>query len=243
MIKIFRHIRRTLINENRMGKYFKYAIGEILLVVIGILIALQINTWNNQRLNAKKEITLLHEIKENLNEDLQNIDVILSKNALKLTTIDSAFYFLSIKKGKEFSNLMPIITNYDLFTSTSVAFDNMVSSGNIDLLYSDELRKEISRHYSTDILDGVQDQLVVTTQDFLREMAPKMINTEMMKAVTNLDFEVKSATEITIYNDPYVLSHLFVIKNKTIEHNRALDKVINKINPLVTEIEKYINQK
>ena len=138
---------------------------------------------------------------------------------------------------------MPIITNYDLFTSTSVAFDNMVSSGNIDLLYSDELRKEISRHYSTDILDGVQDQLVVTTQDFLREMAPKMINTEMMKAVTNLDFEVKSATEITIYNDPYVLSHLFVIKNKTIENNRALDKVINKINPLVTEIEKYINQK
>ena len=46
MIKFFRHIRQTLINDNKMGKYFKYAIGEILLVVIGILIALQINNWN-----------------------------------------------------------------------------------------------------------------------------------------------------------------------------------------------------
>ena len=49
MIKFFRHIRRSLIQENKMGKYFKYAIGEILLVVIGILIALQFNNWNEQR--------------------------------------------------------------------------------------------------------------------------------------------------------------------------------------------------
>ena len=46
MIKFFRHIRKSLLEENKMGKYFKYAIGEIILVVIGILIALQINNWN-----------------------------------------------------------------------------------------------------------------------------------------------------------------------------------------------------
>jgi hypothetical protein len=47
MIKFFRHIRRSLLEQNKMGKYFKYAIGEILLVVIGILIALSINNWND----------------------------------------------------------------------------------------------------------------------------------------------------------------------------------------------------
>lgn len=50
MIKFFRHIRRSHINQNQMGKYFKYAIGEILLVVIGILIALQINNINENKI-------------------------------------------------------------------------------------------------------------------------------------------------------------------------------------------------
>ena len=48
MIKFFRKIRQNLLMENKTGKYFKYAIGEIVLVVIGILIALQINTWNQK---------------------------------------------------------------------------------------------------------------------------------------------------------------------------------------------------
>ena len=49
MIKFFKHIRKSLLMENKTSKYFKYAFGEILLVVIGILIALQINNWNEKR--------------------------------------------------------------------------------------------------------------------------------------------------------------------------------------------------
>ena len=49
MIKFFRHIRKSLLEKNLMGKYFKYAVGEIILVVIGILIALQFNNWNEAR--------------------------------------------------------------------------------------------------------------------------------------------------------------------------------------------------
>jgi len=57
MIKFFRQIRKTLISENKTGKYFKYAIGEILLVVIGILIAFSINTWNQNRINKITNLT------------------------------------------------------------------------------------------------------------------------------------------------------------------------------------------
>ena len=49
MIKFFRHIRQQLLGEGKTGKYLKYAIGEIFLVVIGILLALQINNWNETR--------------------------------------------------------------------------------------------------------------------------------------------------------------------------------------------------
>ncbi|WP_053971572.1 DUF6090 family protein [Mangrovimonas sp. ST2L15] len=53
MIKLFRNIRKTLLYQGRTGKYMKYAIGEIILVVIGILIALQVNNWNESRKNNK----------------------------------------------------------------------------------------------------------------------------------------------------------------------------------------------
>ena len=49
MIKFFRHIRQSMINQNKTKKYLLYAIGEIILVVIGILIAIQINKWNENR--------------------------------------------------------------------------------------------------------------------------------------------------------------------------------------------------
>ncbi|MCA0133814.1 DUF6090 family protein [Winogradskyella alexanderae] len=66
MIKFFRKIRQDLLMENKTGKYFKYAIGEIILVVIGILIALQINNWNENR-------KLQHEINTYLNQKLENL--------------------------------------------------------------------------------------------------------------------------------------------------------------------------
>jgi hypothetical protein len=54
MIKLFRKIRYDLMAKNKTGKYFKYAIGEIVLVVIGIIIALQINNWNENRKKLKE---------------------------------------------------------------------------------------------------------------------------------------------------------------------------------------------
>ena len=66
MIKFFRKIRLELMNQNKMGKYFKYAIGEIILVVIGILIALQINNWNEDKNLQNKEQALLIKLKEDL---------------------------------------------------------------------------------------------------------------------------------------------------------------------------------
>jgi sensor domain CHASE-containing protein len=70
MIKFFRNIRKNFLIENKTSKYFKYAIGEIVLVVIGILIALQINTWNENSKQNKLELEALKNLKEDFNYNL-----------------------------------------------------------------------------------------------------------------------------------------------------------------------------
>ena len=63
MIKLFRKIRYDLMNQNKTSKYFKYAIGEILLVVIGILIAIQLNEWRHENSNTKQKQIVLKSLK------------------------------------------------------------------------------------------------------------------------------------------------------------------------------------
>jgi hypothetical protein len=69
MIKFFRRIRKKLLVEGKIGNYFKYAIGEIILVVIGILIALQINNWNEKRKNYARLITNIKTIAKDISSD------------------------------------------------------------------------------------------------------------------------------------------------------------------------------
>ena len=73
MIPFFRKIRKKMADDNRPLKYMRYAIGEIVLVVIGILIALQINTWNEQRKTNLLETKTLKEIRTNLMFDLDGL--------------------------------------------------------------------------------------------------------------------------------------------------------------------------
>ena len=94
MIKFFRHIRQSLIKDNKMGKYFKYAIGEILLVMVGILLALQVNNWNERKKNEATLTQFLMDFKEELSlnirdfkHEVKRIDKqIAQKNTILLNT-------------------------------------------------------------------------------------------------------------------------------------------------------------
>ena len=73
MLKFFRRIRQKLIAEGKLKRYIIYAIGEIVLVVVGILIALQVNNWNEFRKSKKKEISIYKEIQSELGETNKDI--------------------------------------------------------------------------------------------------------------------------------------------------------------------------
>ncbi|WP_411895926.1 DUF6090 family protein [Winogradskyella sp. A2] len=89
MIKFFRKIRQNLLSEGKTGKYLKYAIGEIILVMIGILLALQVNNWNENRKLADSEKLLLKELLNDLEFSKSEIVTALSGNKYLLSKYKS----------------------------------------------------------------------------------------------------------------------------------------------------------
>ena len=142
MIKFFRQIRQQMIKENKVTKYALYAIGEILLVVIGILIALQINNWNQKKSDIKKEKYLVNEMLQEFKNDSIELQAFI-----RLTNV-------KVKYGKIVKGyLQGITTNKDtifphlfyngktlLFDSFSPTYDEIVSSGQLNIIRNDSLK-------------------------------------------------------------------------------------------------------
>jgi hypothetical protein len=87
-MKIFRNIRQKLAAENSVAKYLRYAIGEIFLVVIGILIALQVNNWNELRKQNVADTEFLKGVKKDLIQDRQYIKLVLKEMDSKIEAFD-----------------------------------------------------------------------------------------------------------------------------------------------------------
>ena len=161
MLKFFRRIRHSLIGKGSTSKYMKYAIGEILLVVIGILIALQVNEWNQKRLDRIEEKVIL----TNLKEDFQKaIEEFVFLNSLRNDIISAATKITSI----EVSNLDEYSSEYidSLFSKTlygptfnnkSGSLEVLLTSGKINLIRNQELRKTLVE-WPGDVEDMIEDE-------------------------------------------------------------------------------------
>ena len=149
MIKFFRHIRKTLLEQNKMGKYFKYAIGEIILVVIGILIALQINNWNEKRKNKITENEYYCQLLADLNLDFNRLEILESKSK-EVQKLGNQFLLDLDSQTKSLDYLLNSyvqIIRYDDFIPTQIAFQDLLSSGNINLLKDKALKNQIILYY------------------------------------------------------------------------------------------------
>jgi hypothetical protein len=137
--------------KNKTGKYLKYAIGEIILVVIGILVALSINNWNELRKRDLLETFVLKELKKNLTDDIYDMDlnIDLHKKAIVSSKIISKVIESQLpfhdSLASHFSKI-PIVPN---FLETRTAYDNMKSAGT-SLIKTDSLRDKIIALYERD---------------------------------------------------------------------------------------------
>ncbi|OZV68046.1 DUF6090 family protein [Winogradskyella aurantia] len=154
MIKFFRHIRKSLLMENKASKYFKYAIGEIVLVVIGILIALSLNTWNTQRLNTNRNQELLVKLSKELDLNIERARGLDStsetsgfSNRYKFT--DSLYSLLRHNMAIDHLDYMVSTSIFyiNTFNLNSSIFQELKNTGSLYSIGSDSLVTEIQKYY------------------------------------------------------------------------------------------------
>jgi len=133
MIRFFRKIRQHLLTENKFSKYLIYAIGEIILVVIGILIALQINTWNDKRIQNERVKSYAQKLIIDLADDIKNVEEIKYQAEASYLRLDSLSNYVRILSLDEYDNLDLFLlvhnARYKPFSWNRASFEEVKSSG------------------------------------------------------------------------------------------------------------------
>ena len=210
MIKFFRKIRQRLLSQGKAGKYFKYAIGEIILVVIGIFLAIQLNDLNEKRKDNEKELSFLSKLKDDIGLDILNLSQSDSLFASFESESERALQiFYQAKTVKD------IILSDSLFktawTSLKInrkTYDEILNTSGIYILKNKELLNQITDYYA--LIEATQQQIAslnLSSQTFFQstDLIPHML---LVKDHSKpwLDINKIDTTWIGDFNSPITLA-------------------------------------
>ncbi|MDX1471529.1 MAG: DUF6090 family protein [Flavobacteriaceae bacterium] len=206
MIKFFRSIRSKSISQSRFGKYLLYALGEIILVVIGILIALQINNWNEGKIERKTEKEYLENMLEDLRSDMQKYEAFEKGNQIIFQLPDSIFTNITFNggAGKEAELAFwsrRITMDWVTIEPVTRTFEQMKSSGHLRLIRNKDVSNQISTYYSTlTQFDSYQEAGMLWAEDYVDFMG-KIFNAEVLRSIVQTRKQPPEGTKAMISND------------------------------------------
>ena len=253
MIKFFRKIRYDLMERNRTGKYLKYAIGEIILVVIGILIALSINNWNQNIQKKEQEIVYYCKIKEDLQNDQSNIQrsiISLNDRIFSAKTLLSNLYKQVDDKSILMKDYIPAIRSYH-FIPSKAAIEDITSSGKLENLNNAKLKTAILQHYSD--LEYATNVLQQNQQDFSKlsyeyedmvalgyhqiPLYKQYFGKELLKEMPNINWQKdKNSILFKQFQEHVSLSIIISAREKEL-----LKQILSSTEDLEMELESYCN--
>lgn len=252
MIKLFNKIRKQLLDENKTGRYLKYAIGEIILVMIGILLALQVNNWNQARQLQKEEVKILKGLHQEFSENLVKFDDIYTKQEYRWKSIETLMNI----KPKELS--LDSLTTLAYGVGEQYTFDpfqgmynSIINSGKIEIISNDSLKKKISRFQ--DLLNDYKEEEINTMNFTANNFYTFIINNSAInfnfrfnKMKMNDEEKIKYKEELIkrIESDTYgnLLIYIYGYMREIFTEGPILrEEMVSIINLLESEIEKYEN--
>ena len=148
MIPFFRKIRKQMADDNQFFKYMRYAIGEMLLVMIGILLALQINNWNTKKIEKREEISSYKNIKRQINDDKNVISSLIDYNNLYYKQYKYANQVIEQNDQSKIDTLGKIalkLYKYSDYNRSSNIYQNLINSGVLKLLKNRDIIEKIQQ--------------------------------------------------------------------------------------------------
>jgi len=252
MFLYFKNLRRQLLSQNKIGKYLFYAIGEILIVIIGILMAVRVDSWNKQQEERTREILILKAIMTELESDLE----VLANNDLEVHEFQVWSSDIIIE---QLENNMPYhdslaryfleTCNFTVFVLNKGGYETLKSLG-VGIITNTDLRKEIIYLYDgqyqfTDVFaKDLRDNFIhgekyifgtrfEEAEKFEMVLDEKFAGESFIGEMIPLDFE-------SLRNDSEYLYYLKTTKNKHKQYITILKAVIDEITGVISDIQEEL---
>ncbi len=249
MIQLFRKLRHRLLREKKITGYIGYAIGEIVLVVIGILLALSINNWNEERKDRRTEAAYYCKLLADFERDLRNIRTLYEESEYKIATSKQLLIDLEqMQKDKAYlinQYIQSLRTN--VFVPSKATISEIISSGNLNILTREVLKDQLLRYYAeldkylyqleinrTQTLDkafSYENELILGYQ--LADYVQGTLGPEILSFLPDSEWHMDK-------EDPYFKQFqndlvFFVIMSE--REKQHFDNILNEMDPLYTQLQ------
>ena len=254
MIKFFRKIRQKLLTENKFSKYLIYAIGEIILVVIGILIALQINNNNNYKEQRKVEQEYLISLQKEFKSNLKKINVSIVENEVRINALENLLTLfdssvLDSASNKSISLMIHPVFGSDLSYKPSLGvLSDIIGSGKLNIFLNQNLRHKLASFESSLDYLKIQEEEAYNTKQSLKSLLFKEISILTIQKDLGRNFENHSISENVnnkfVFNsvelENYLLDYLLV--TKAANDSRFMGGLKEDIEFILNEIENELSK-
>lgn len=255
MIKLFRKIRQNFLLQDKNSKYLKYAIGEIVLVVIGILIALQINTWNEKRKASDEEIKILKALQADFKVSKKRIEetIIMQKKVLTNSQILIGIY--ERKNPKEQLYFDTHLDSLDYLVAYGLswyraepvtgAYNSLISAGKVDLIQDEKLRHLLAQ-FIADFESGFEDQestmlLLDKLQDEIAHFALKITSNYFRKRYNYESRKINSLTvSKSLFSNDEFFGNLYFKDVLELNRIRRQEQMLSDTNAILKIIEEIL---
>jgi len=160
--------------ENKTGKYFKYAIGEILLVVIGILIALSLNNWKENLANLGEESRILDGLKQEFEINLAEVSRNIKLNTLtKESTVELIYHIRSedaFANSRYMDSLLNAVYMFGSFDAQTGLIEEVIGSGKLSVISDTELRDRLTS--VSGLLDNLEEDYIIRSNYYMDHIIP-----------------------------------------------------------------------